>query len=48
LKVVVVSSAPNVPARQPPTDLLDILWLNEEGLKLAPDMEEIGIDSKSV
>ena len=31
-----------------PSDLLDILWLNEKGLKLAPEMEEIGIDSKSV
>ena len=27
---------------------LDILWLNEKGLELAPEMEEIGIDSKSV
>ncbi len=31
-----------------PTDLLDILWLNDEGLELAPDMEEVGIDNKSI
>jgi len=31
-----------------PTDLLDILWLNDKGLELAPEIEEIGIDSKSI
>tara|TARA_B000000460_G_C21300832_1_gene300067 strand:- start:74 stop:550 length:477 start_codon:yes stop_codon:yes gene_type:complete len=30
------------------SDLLDIFWLNDEGLELAPEIEEIGIDSKSI
>ena len=31
-----------------PSDLLDIFWLNDEGLELAPEIEEIGIDSKTI